>query len=340
MRITTTISAAATVAAAALLLAGCSAAAPSGGSSAAAGGEAWTIGYAAPIAAQPGQVSLAKGLADGTAELGWSTEVLDANLSADKQLSDVQTMLQKGDDVIGMWTLDSGAMQGSYAQAKQAGVPLVGVNSESPSFTSTVFWQMNLCEPGSPIEQSAATIAKAYPGGKVIVMGGPPVASITANVECFVSEAKAAGLEVVNQTDNMNDDSATASSLAADLLSVYPDVDAFWTYNDSSALGISAAILQKGGTISDGSASGIVVIGNNADADAIQAIAQGRLTGTWDPDTYATGMAVVKAAKDIQDGGSGQRYVVESTYWDKSNAADFVAPDDRSYTLDSLPLVD
>ncbi|WP_349427815.1 sugar ABC transporter substrate-binding protein [Microbacterium sp. LWS13-1.2] len=325
------------IAASSVLLAGCSGASDS---DATAASDAWTIGYAAPVQSQQGQQAITNGMIGAAADLGWKTDILDANLSADKQSSDMQTMLQKGDNVLALWTLDMGAMQGTFAQAKAANVPLIGVNDRSPEFTTSVFWEVYLCEADdAPNKLTAQMIAKAHPGGKILVMGGPPVASLQANVACFVEAAEAAGLEVVNETDNMTDDPAAASSLAADMLSKYPGVDAFWSYNDASALGISAAIIQSGGTISDGTSPGIILVGTNGDDDAIQAIKQGRLTGTWDPNTTATGAAVVKAAKDIQDGNPDKELVVKSTFWTKANLDSYVAPDDRSYSLDDLPLV-
>ncbi len=38
-----------------------------------------------------------------------------------------------------------------------------------------------------------------------------------------------------------------------------------------------------------------MVFGINGDLDAITAVKEGRLTGTWDPDGYATGLALAKA---------------------------------------------
>jgi ribose transport system substrate-binding protein len=323
---------------AALLLAACS-----GGTTDAAGGGddsgAWSLGYSTPVGAQPGQQQIAETIGSATTELGWSNEILDANLSVDKQVSDVQTMLQLGVNAIGLWALDSNALRSAYAQAASQDVKLIGLNSEAGEFDGTVSWQTHVCLDGGPSDQTAEYIASAKPDAEVIVIGGPPVASITATVECFTKAAEAAGITIVNQTDNTADDSATAASIVSDLLLQYPDVDAIWSYNDASALGASSAITQAGGTIYDGSNDGVITIGINGDADAIQAVEQGRLTGTWDPNPPATGWAMVKAAELLKDGEPAD-LIVEATFWTGENLADYVAPEDRVYTLDTIPLVE
>lgn len=300
--------------------------------------DAWDISYSSPVAAQPGQQEIVQAMQDTATGLGWSAEFLDANLSADTQVSNVQTMIQQGKDAIAIWTLDPGAAAGVFKQAKDAGISLVGVNSPGDDITTNVVWSITQCGEGAPFQQAAAAIAEARPGAEVIVMGGPPVPSINAMVDCFISSAEAAGLKVLTRADNTKDSSSNASALASDLLTKYPDVQAFWAYNDASALGISAAIAQAGGQISDGTSEGIIVQGANGDPDAIEAIKQGRLTGTWDPDTAGTGVAIIKAMKLLADGTPAKEVVVNAQYFDKSNVDTWKPAKDRVYTMDSAPL--
>jgi len=289
---------------------------------------------------QPTQQITKVGLDIGTQALGWSYDMLDSNLSADTQVSNVQTMIQKKYDAIAVWTLDSGAMQGTYAQVKQAGIPLIGVNSSDPSMTSSVWWQVSTCDgPDAPLRQEAQQIAKWRPHAKVVVMGGPPAPSIQAYVACFKQGAKEAGLTVLTESDNVSDSSSGAAGLASDLLTKYPDVDAIWAYNDATALGVSAAVTQAGDKVSNGKGPGVIITGINGDADAITAIKQGRLTGTWDPDAVATGLAIVKASQDAIDGHPDDKLVVKSTFWDADDIASYKPGPDRGYTLDDFPLV-
>ena len=73
------------------------------------------------------------------------------------------------------------------------------MNSEGEGVTSTVWWEYVTCEPGGPQEQTAEFMAEQRPGGKVIVMSGPPAPSIINQTKCFTAAAKKNGLDVINR---------------------------------------------------------------------------------------------------------------------------------------------
>ena len=111
-----------------------------------------------------------------------------------------------------------------------------------------------------------------------------------------------------------------------DLLTKYPDVDAVWNYNDQSALGDSAAITSAGKTVAKADGEGIIVLGSNGDADAITAIQDGRLTGTWDSDNMASGLAAMKQMQTALEGGAEKTYpalTVKSQFFTSENIADY-----------------
>lgn len=305
------------------------------------GGGDTTVAYISPVGAQIGQQQVNFGL-EGAARIeGWNVRVLDANLSPDRQVSHVDTLINERVGAFASWTLDPGATAGAYTRAQEAGIPVIGVNSEGEGVTSTVWWEVNTCEPDGPWARTAQYIADARPGGKVIVMGGPPALSITANVRCFRDAAEAAGLEILDQADNVRDAAAPAAQLAEDLLTKHGDVNAFWDYNDQTALGVSSAILNAGKRVSDGRSEGIMVFGSNGDPDAIQAV-EGRLTGTWDTDSVASGWAVAQAMRTAMADPDGrpENLIVRSILWTPETVGDYVDPEQRDYSFDNIPLVE
>jgi ribose transport system substrate-binding protein len=302
-----------------------------------------SVAYSNPVGAQPGQQDIVFGFTHGAGQLGWKADSIDANLSPDKQVADIATMITQHRDGIASWTLDPGAAAGAYGQAKAAGIPVIGVNSEGTGIDATVWWQLNLCGPDAPIAAITRYISKEKPGAKVLEVGGPPVPSIQAYEKCFADNAKKDGLTIVGKANNTKDTAATAQPLVADLLTKHPDADAVWAYNDASALGASAALTARGKTVYDGSGDGVIVFGQNGDVDAIAAIRQRRLTGTVDPDPVATGWALVKAlsgfiGKDKVD-NPPRKIVVKSEMWTLENIDGYKRPRDRRYSLDTLPLV-
>lgn len=298
------------------------------------------VGYISPIAAQPGQQMINQAIESAAKEKGWSYRVLDANLSADRQVSHVDTLLTLGAKVIGSWSLDANAVAGAYARANAQSVPVIGLNSVGEGVTNTVWWETNVCKSGGAYDQQAAWIAKRKPGAKVIVFGGPPVESIINNKNCFTAAAKAAGLDVIDSVDNTKDSTANAATLAADELIKFPDAQVFWAYNDSTALGISAAALASGKTIYDGkNEDGVMVFGINGDADAITAVKEGRLTGTWDPDSYATGLAVATAMDRAMADPSAKQteIIVAAQLFTHENIDSWKNGPERGYSLANFP---
>jgi len=339
--------AAAAAAGAALLLAltGCStpSTAPpaSGGSASAASGDGsfkagTKFGYAAPVAAQPGQQQFDSGAKAASASVGWDYTMYDSNINPSTQISNITTMIQRQMNVIGSWTLDPGATVGIYKQAQNAGIPIIGVNSEGDGISATLWQESSTCAPGGPMAQSAALYAKAHPGGQIITVGLDGVPSIDAVVKCFTDAATAAGLTVVSHVSNTTDQAAGAQKLVADLLTRYPDVSGVWAYNDASALGASAAVIAAGKTVYDLSNTGVVVTGSNGDADAVKAVQEGRLTGTWDPNNPQAGWLFVKLANEVLAGNAPKNTVLKSTFVTKETIGQYVAPADRKISFDTL----
>lgn len=300
------------------------------------------LGYISPIASQPNEQLTIRGVTEAATANGWDIRPLDSNLSSDRQVGHIDTLITMGSKVIAVWSLDPNAVAGALTRANEAGIPVIGINSEGDGVTDTVYWGINTCEPGGPYEVEAAWIAERRPGAKVVVMGGPPAPSIRAMVECFTNAAKAAGLEVIDQVDNTKDSSANAATLAADELIRFPQTQVFWAFNDATALGISAAITASGGqTYTADTPDGIMVFGVNGDAEAIEAVRDGRLTGTWDPDTYAVGVVIAKRAMELAENpdAAPMKYTVPSTLITAENLGSYVPPAERSYTQDNVPLV-
>lgn len=291
--------------------------------------EAITVAYASPVQAQVGQQMFDLGASQAAKVSGSDYSSLDSNVDPSKQIANMTTMLQQKPDIIGTWTLDPGSTAGIYQQVTDAGIPLIGTNSDDNGISSVVWTQSQLCEDDGPSDQDAAMIAAKYPGGTVITVGLDGVPSIDSAVKCFKERAEAAGLEVVAQVSNTSDQPAGAQQLITDTMVRYPDVNAVWAYNDTSALGASAAVLAAGKQVSDGESDGVMVFGTNGDESAIQAVKEGRMTRSWDPNSVEFGWTFFAVAELAAAGDAPAQVVVNSTGITKDNADSWVAPQDR-----------
>ena len=294
--------------------------------------------YISPVAAQPGQQQINQGLEQATKEIGWSESVLDSALSAEKQVSNVESAINQGAAAIASWTLDPNAVAGAYEQARSKNIPIIGMNSQGTGVDATVWWEVQLCEAGGPEQQSAEKIAEMAPGAKTIVIGLEVAESTKEISDCFVREAKKAGLDIINETNNEADNASGSQKVFEPLLTKYPEVEAVFNYNDESAMGVSAALLAAGKTIATAeNPEGVIVTGSNGDKDAIEAVEEGRLSWTWDPDNLASGMAAVKLANEAVEGKKPSDIIVESILVDSETIGEYTPVEDREYTLDTIP---
>jgi len=297
--------------------------------------------YISPVAAQPGQQQINEGLEQSAKEIGWSEFVLDSALSAEKQVSNVETALNKGVSAITSWTLDPNAVAGAYQKAEGKNVPVIGMNSKGTGVTATVWWEVQQCGPGNPQQVSAEKINELKPGAKTIVIGLEVAESTKEITDCFVREAKKVGLDVINITNNEADNASGSQKVFEPLLTKYPDVEAVWDYNDESALGVSAALLAGGKQIAtvDNPDEGVIVTGSNGDKGAIEAVEEGRISWTWDPDNLASGFAAMKLASEAVEGGTKPSdLIVESILVDSETIGEYVPAEEREYTLDNIPV--
>jgi ribose transport system substrate-binding protein len=299
-----------------------------------------SVVYISPVAAQPGQQEINVGLEQSAQELGWSEFVLDSALSAEKQVSNVETAINKGVAAIASWTLDPNAVAGAYEQAQGKNIPVIGMNSQGTGVTATVWWEVQQCGPNNPQQVSAEKIAELKPGAKTIVIGLEVAESTKEITDCFVREAKKAGLDIINKTNNEADNAAGSQKVFEPLLTKYPEVEAVWDYNDESALGVSAALLAGGKTIAtvEEPEAGVIVTGSNGDKGAIEAVEEGRISWTWDPDNLASGFAAVKLASEAVEGGKPSSLIVESILVDGETISEYVPAEERQYTLENIPV--
>lgn len=298
------------------------------------------IGESSPVASNPNQQAITHGQRQAAKLLGWSFKTLDANLSADKQVSDVDTFINLKVKGIVTWTLDPGAAGAAYKRALSRGIPIMDFGS-TQNVTTAVFDERGYkCSMGA---KAATYISSRIKGAKVLVIGGPPVPSIVNYTNCFIKAAKAQGLTILERQDNVKDTAATAQPIVQDLLTKHPDVQAIWAYNDPSALGAGAVVRSSGKSVwIQGKQKGIIVMGANGSKDAAAGVRSGVMTVTWDPRPTDMGrIAVQVLALNLKQGQPLSKLpkiiVVPMQSWDASNVAKYVDPLKRKVALTPIP---
>jgi ribose transport system substrate-binding protein len=301
-------------------------------------GKKIVIGYSDPVASNPAQQAVARGEEELVKDLGWELIHLDANLSASKQVSDIESLVSRKVDAINSFTLEQGAAEEAYKRASEAGIPVAGQSSTSPYIFSTVWNEQNYdC---NVAEMAAEYIAKRVPGAKTLVIGGPPVGAITQYTKCFVEAAKKSGLDVIGEKKNTSDTAAGSQPVAAAMINENPDVQAMWGYNDPSALGAGNALKAAGKSVwEDGSdEDGVIVIGSNGSTEGIEGIKSGLQTVSYDINPDKVGADIIALFAEHFVGGKPieqlpKDIVVPTTEWDISNLDEYVPPMEREIDL-------
>jgi ribose transport system substrate-binding protein len=298
------------------------------------------IGYSNPIAADPGLRAVAYGEQQAIRKLGldWNVRQMDARLSADKQVSDIDALVSLRVAAITSWTLDPGAADAAYKRARDAGIPVIGFNSPSRLFNARIDDQNDAtCVVG---QQQAQYIAKRIRHATLLAIGGPAAPSITFTTKCFLRAAKAAGLRLLNYQDNTASDQAGGQKIAESMLTKYPNAQAVWAFADQTALGAAAALQTAGKMIWSGSRKGVILVSRDANNEGVEAIKRGKLTATWDPNFEQVGAAAIQWLKAYlvdkkPESALPKRVIIPTKLWDARNVDQYV---DQLHRDVKLPL--
>lgn len=297
------------------------------------------IGESSPIESNPNLHALTYGAETAAADAGFSFRSLDANLSPNKQVSDLDTLNTLGAKGLITLTLDPGAADAAYKRAFEKEIPIVGYNSTSKYIQTDIAQETDTtCKPG---EGAAAYIAERVPGAEVLVVGGPPVPSQRLRTSCFAKAAKAEGLNVVETEYNLEDTETAAQPIVQNMLEAHPDAQAVFAYNDPSALGAGAVLKTLGKHAWSGEEEGVIVIGINGTEEAAKAIESGIITATYDPNSPEAGAAAIAVlALHLKEGVPlsklPKEIVIKTKLWDKEDIGEYVNPLEREVTLPKI----
>jgi len=237
----------------------------------AAGEQKLVIGFSVSTQSNPFYVAMADGVKKQAAVYGYSTVVLNADDKLEKQIADVEDLIQKKVDVLLINAAQDGALA-AIEKAVKAGIPVITLQREipSPAVTSHIGTDNVLIG-----KLGAQWIAKKLgEKGNVVVLEGIPGAASSEDRKKGAAEEfpKHPGIKIVAQQSGQYD-RAKALTVMENILQAQPKIDAVYCFNDEMAMGALAAIKAAKRT-------GIVITGMDANKDAVAAVKSGELTMT------------------------------------------------------------
>jgi D-xylose transport system substrate-binding protein len=233
-------------------------------------------------------------------ELGARYIATDSASSAEKQLTDVESLINQGADALIILAQDNIAIQPAVDAALDAGIPVIAYDRliEDPGVFYITF---NNVEIG---RQQARAMLEAVPEGNYVFIkgssGDPNSDFLRAGSQEVLQEALDSGaITIVGEqyTDNW-DPTVAQRNMEQILTAVGNDVDAVVAQNDGTAGGVISALESQG------LAGEVAVSGQDADAAGLNRIAKGLQTQTVWVDAREEGKAAAEVAVALAQGAA------------------------------------
>jgi len=243
--------------------------------------------------------------------------VTDPGNDVTKQISQVEDMLSQKLDGLFMNPVDAQGIIPALDLAKEAGVPMVGFDTEVGDMSYLVSYTgSDNYNAGKVVGEDL--VKKAPNGGKIIVLDSPTMQSVVDRTNGFMDAIKDHGFEVVAQQDAKGN-LQVAMGIAEDLLQSNPDVVAIFGGNDPTALGALAAANAAG--IKD-----CMIYGVDGSPDIKSELASGEslIEGSGAQSPVSIAEQAVKIMYDYVEGKQvDERYPVETFLITSDNVAQY-----------------
>ncbi|MCX8107579.1 MAG: sugar ABC transporter substrate-binding protein [Verrucomicrobiae bacterium] len=237
-------------------------------------------------------VMLHRAMTERASELGVKLVVNDAQRSAERQVQQVETFIAQRLDAIILNPCEVEASSPAVEKALAAGIPIINVNSETRA-TPNAFV-------GSRDEESARLaiefIGQRLNGhGNIVMIHGfmGQAAQLKRDRGAKETLAKFPGLKLIAE-QSADWDRAKAMNLMENWIQAHgTNIHAVFAQNDEMAMGALLALEQAG------LKNRVLVVGVDAIADALQAVAAGRLDATVFQNAREQGRVAIDLALKI-----------------------------------------
>ena len=287
---------------------------------AAAGGEKhYKFGYTCMDGTNPFFVTIQDKMKELVEAKGDEIIFTDPGNDVTKQISQVEDMLSQNLDGLFMNPVDAEGIIPALDQAKEAGVPMVGFDTEVGDMSYLISYTgSDNYNAGKVVGEDL--VKKVPDGGPIIVLDSPTMQSVTDRTNGFLDAIEGHGFEIVAQQDakgNLQE----AMGIAEDLLQAHSDVVAIFGGNDPTALGALAAAnaagLEKGKCL-------IYGVDGSPDVKSELASGESLMEGTGAQSPMAIAEKAVEIMYNYLDGETvDERYPVDTFLITADNVAEY-----------------
>lgn len=222
------------------------------------------VGLSLSTLNNPFFVALRDGALQAAQKAGINLVILDAQDRVDKQVSDIEDLVQRRVWVLLINPTDSAVVVPAIQRANQAGIPVITVDRAANGGQVAYHIASDNVAGGRMAAEFICTLLKGR--GRVVELEGIPGTSAARDrgqgFNAYLRERCPGVTVVARQTANF--DRAQGLSVMENILQAQPQIDAVLAHNDEMALGALQAIKASGRKIA--------VVGFDATPDALKAV--------------------------------------------------------------------
>jgi ribose transport system substrate-binding protein len=232
-------------------------------------------------------------------------KIMDGEFDTQKQASQVENLISQKVDLIEIIPADSTAIIPTMKKVKDAGIPLIIVNTQNDPSTNDLI----LTFVGASMEDEAAmaaeSIKKVLPkGGNVVMIEGAAGSfpAIHRSTGFETATADRPDIKIIAR-QNAGWDRAKAMATMEDFLTRYPEIDALYAHDDNMAIGAIQAI-KAAGRLEE-----IPVISISGTIEGYAAVTSGEIFSTVSQPPDWEGMMAVQAAVKALNGETLEKWI-------------------------------
>jgi ribose transport system substrate-binding protein len=252
------------------------------------------IAYMPPATEFNYYIAIGEGIKDLAGQQGVDSFMLAPQSGADinGQMGMLQDVISQNVDAIIISTHDENAAAPLIKRAVNQGIVIVIVNSDIANFPSPVHAVVGYSQRKGTFKIGQYALAKA--GSKALNVGviqGQPGYHSTERCGGFLDAIKGSNFKVVASLDGKwNVEGGNAAGM--DILQAHPEIDLLFAANDYMIMGAAMAAKALG-------RKDLLLLGNDGDTAGLEAIYEGRITGTVDTTPFIMGQIALQVVLDI-----------------------------------------
>jgi ribose transport system substrate-binding protein len=223
------------------------------------------------------------------------TTLVSSGDDLNQQFNQIENFIASNVGMIVLNAADTKGIAPAVEKAKQAGIPIIAVDTAAEGGVDATVTSNNV-QAG---EVSCQYIADRLKGkGSVVIINGPPVASVVERVQgCQSVFSKYPEIEVLSKDQNAEGSRDGGLRVMSDVLTSFPKIDAVFAINDPCAIGAELAAKQA-------QRSEFFIVGVDGAPEALDALKQNNslFVATAAQDPFRMAAKAVEVGNDIRKG--------------------------------------